>query len=142
TYLVPAGSGRMEQFYDTVLRELRNRLSRTGQVDVNSPKARVLRTLVGEGAWAEAFRVSLEHSPGQAVSYLREKVKAGVKSFLREVPTGAQPIVPRLHDLLAQAAGRPSTGRPAIDEDYVREFRSELAGMLPPNFSPQGSQPL
>jgi hypothetical protein len=50
--------------------------------------------------------------------------------------------VPRLHDLLAQAAGRPNTGRAAIDEDYVREFRAELAGMLPANFPPQGSQPL
>jgi len=142
THLVPAGSGRMEQFYDTVLRELRLRLSQTGHVDINSPKARVLRTLVGDSTWSEAFQVSLEHSPGQAVSFLREKVKAAIKSFLREVPANGQPIVPRLHDLLAQAAGRPNTGRPAIDEEYVREFRDELAGMLPANFSPQGSQPL
>jgi hypothetical protein len=142
TYLVPAGSGRMEQFYETVLRELRGSLSQTGQADVNSPREHVLRALVGDGAWSDAFQVSLEHSPGQAVSYLREQVKAAIKSFLREARPGGQLIVPRLHDLLAQAAGRQNTGRPAIDEDYVREFRGELAGMLPANFSPQGSQPL
>jgi hypothetical protein len=142
TYLLPA-SGAMTQFYATVLRELPTRLAETGHVDVGSPKADLLRELIGENAWGAAFHMSLDESPGRAVSYLLEQVTVAIEKFLRDEPPGGQPIVPKLHDLLAQAAtGRPTAGRAAIDEDYVREFRGELAGMLPAHFSPQGNQPL
>jgi hypothetical protein len=142
TYLLPA-SGGMTQFYATVLRELPTRLAEAGNVDVGSSKADLLSELIDQNAWYTAFQLSLDESPGRAVSYLLEQVTVAVEKFLRDEPPGRQLIVPKLHDLLAQSAtGRPTAGRAAIDEDYVREFQGELAGMLPVNLSPQGSQPL
>lgn len=143
SYLLPAGSGQMPQFYENVIRELRRQ--RAEDMDVNSSEAGVLQGLLDEQTWPRVFELSIEDSPGRAVSLLREQVKTKIKEFLRESPPGGQPILPRLHDLLAQAAGLGQgggAGQPAIDQNYVREFQSELAGMVPLNFSPQGSQPL
>ena len=48
----------------------------------------VFRVLVGAETWAEAFSISIDKSPEQAVSFLREKVKAEIKKFLRGGPGG------------------------------------------------------
>ena len=144
SYLLPPGGGQLEAFYERVVRKLRERRAEEGLVDVNAPVAVLLRALLGEKAWPEAFRISLEQSPEHAVSTLREQVRIGIKKFLLEEPPGGQPILPRLQDLLAQACrhGPKAVGRVAVDQDYAREFAGELAGMLSANFSPQGSRPL
>ena len=49
-------------------------------------------------------------------------------------------MLPRLQDLLVEAAGH-GTG-PGIMQDYLDEFSGKLAGLLPANFTPQGSGPL
>ncbi len=142
SYLLPA-NGYMERFYERVLWELPTRLAETGRVDAGSLKADLLRELISENAWLTAFQMSLDESPSRAVSYLLEQVTVAIKKFLRDQPPGGQPIVPKLHDLLAQAAtGHATAGRSAIDEEYLRDFRGELAGMLPASFSPQGHGPL
>jgi hypothetical protein len=83
--------------------------------------------------------MSINQSPENALSFLREQVKTEVKRFLREPPPGEQPMLPRLQDLLA-AAGH--GGGPGILQDYLDEFRGKLAGLVPANFTPQGSGPL
>ena len=100
----------MEQFYQQVIRRLREQMARDGQINVNSTEADLVRAMVGADTWPEAFRMSIEQTPEHAVSYLREVVKTEVKTFLREPPPGEQPMLPRLQDLLVEAAGH-GTGR-------------------------------
>ena len=105
SYLLPAGTGRMEQFYQQVYRRLLEHKARDGLISINSDEADLVKALVGADAWPEAFKKSVEQTPEHAVSYLRERVKTEIKKFLREPPPGEQPMLPRLQDLLAEAAG-------------------------------------
>ncbi len=74
------------------------------------------------------------------MAYLREQVKIEVKTFLQEPPPGEQPMLPKLDDLLAEAAGH---GRAtSVMQEYLDEFSGKLAGLLPANFTPQGSGPM
>ena len=139
SYMLPSGSGGMEQFYQQVIRGLRAHLAKERAIDVNSNEDAVLRALIGAETWPDAFRISVEQSPENAVSFLRERVKTEVKKFLRSASPGEQPILPRLHDLLIEAAGHGRGIGPTIDPDYVDGFRGKLAGLLPANFTPQGS---
>ena len=77
--------------------------------------------------------------PPHAVSYLRERAKTEIKSFLRAASPGEQPILPRLEDLLIEAAGHGHVTAATIDPDYVEAFRGKLAGLRPADFTPQGS---
>jgi hypothetical protein len=138
SYMLPSGRGGMEQFYQQAYRRLQSQLANDRTVDVNSNKDAVLRALIGTQTWPEVFRISVEQSPDNAVSFLRERVKTEIKKFLRIAPAGEQPILPRLHDLLIDAAGY-GRGGPTADQDYVNGFRDKLAGLLPANFAPQGS---
>jgi hypothetical protein len=142
SYMLPSSTGGMDQFYGQVFRRLREQFARDRLVDPNSKVSDVFRVLVGTETWAEAFSISVEKSPEQAVSFLRERVKSEIKKFLRVAPAGEQPILPRLHDLLLEAAGHGHTSGTTIDEDYLEAFRGKLAGLLPANFTPQGSGPL
>ena len=143
SYLLPAGAGRMEQFYQQVVRRLLAQKARDGVITVNSTEADLVRALVGADTWPEAFKKSIEQTPDHAVSYLREVVKTEIKKFLREPPPGEQPMLPRLQDLLVEAAGHGGRGTGAgIQQDYLDEFGGKLAGLLPANFTPQGSGPL
>jgi Tubulin like len=137
SYLLPSGPGGLGHFYDQVLRRLRRKLAETSAVRESSHAADVLRALIGPQAWPEAFQISIEHSAEQAVSYLRERAKIAVKSFLRAANPGEQPILPKLEDLLIVAAGHVTES--TIDPDYVEAFRGKLAGLRPADFTPQGS---
>ena len=139
SYMLPSGGGGMEQFYQQVIRGLRTQLAKDRAVEVSSPVDVVLRALIGAETWPVGFRISIEQSPENAVSFLRERVKTEIKKFLRAAPPGEQPILPRLHDLLIEAAGHGRGMGPIIDPDYVDGFRNKLAGLLPANFTPQGS---
>ena len=139
SYLLPSGSGGMGHFYEQVVRRLREQLAKDRTIDVNAPVSDVLRALVGAETWPDAFKISIEQSPENAVSYLRERVKIEIKKFLRAASSGEQPLLPRLHDLLIEAAGHGRGSSSAIDPEYMEGFRGKLAGLLPGNFTPQGS---
>jgi hypothetical protein len=140
SYLLPAGSGRMEQFYQQVITRLLDQRTREGRLPPNSREADLVRTLVGAEGWRETLRLSMEHGPEHALAFLREQVKIGVKTFLREPPAGGQPMLPKLHDLLREAATRGSAT--SVIQEYLDEFSGKLAGLVPANFTPQGSGPL
>ena len=142
SYLLPAGAGRMEQFYQQVVRRLLEQKARDRPINVNSTEADLLQALIGTETWPEAFKISVDQTPEQAVSFLRERVKIEIKKFLREPPPGEQPMLPRLHDLLVKAAGHGRGSGPGIQQDFLDEFGGKLAGLLPANFTPQGSGPL
>jgi hypothetical protein len=141
TYLLPEGG--MEHFYTSVLRELPARRTESGKVGVGSDEAELLAELIDDDTWRAVFDKSLNEPPGRAISYLLEQVTVAVEKFLRDDTSDGETILPRLHDLLAQAAtGSTAAGRAAIDVEYVRQFQGDLGGMLPANFAPQGSKKL
>ena len=137
SYMLPASSGRMDQFYDQVVGRLRQHRYREGRGRAAATEPELLQTMIGPTAWRDTYKLSVEHGPESAVSYLLEQVKTEVKTFLREPPLGEQPMLPRLGDLLTEAAGR-DTGS-GITQEYLDEFKAKLAGLLPANFTPQGS---
>ena len=96
----------MEQFYQQVIRRLLYRRSKEGRLPANSSEADLITTLIGAAGWREVYQLSTERGTEQAVAYLRERMKTEVKTFLREPPPGEQPMLPKLDDLLAEAAGR------------------------------------
>jgi hypothetical protein len=137
SYMLPATAGRMDQFYDQVIARLREHRYREGRVRAIASEPELLQTMTGPTAWRETYKMSVDHGPGSAVSYLLEQVKTEVKTFLREPPLGEQPMLPKLADLLSEASGH-DTGS-GITQDYLDEFKAKLAGVLPANFTPQGS---
>jgi hypothetical protein len=142
SYLLPAGAGGMNHFYEMVVRRLRDQMIKNGVLPANPNVADVIRVLIGADTWPEALRLSVESSPDHAVSFMRERIKAEVKKFLRSAPPGEQPILPKMHDLLIEAAGYGRGTVPTIDPDYLAGFRGKLAGLLPASFRPQGSGPM
>jgi hypothetical protein len=143
SYLLPAGAGRMEQFYSQVVKRLLAQKANEGVININSTEADLVRALVGTDTWPEAFKKSVDQTPDHAVSFLREVVKTEIKKFLREPPPGEQPMLPRLQDLLIESAGHGGRGTgTGMDQDYLKEFGGKLAGLVPANFTPQGSGPL
>lgn len=140
SYLLPPGGSDMERFYDRVVRGLIEYWTSLGSLNANSTEADLLRVMLGTDGWKPAYAASIDHGSRQAVAELRDQVKRVVKTFLRAGAPGQPPMLPRLHDLLAEAAlHTPANGAQA---DYVAEFRGKLAGLVPANFSPQGQGPL
>jgi hypothetical protein len=137
SYLLPPSGTDMDHFYDQVKRRLIEHLASQGQLPINADEADMLGPLIGPDGWRQAFELSLDLSPRQAVTFLHDRIKTEVKSFLRLDESGRVPMLPRLHDLLAAAAL--TTGRGGVLEDYVEEFRGKLAGLVPANFTPEGS---
>ncbi|HET9898784.1 MAG TPA: tubulin-like doman-containing protein [Streptosporangiaceae bacterium] len=141
SYLLPLGGTTMEQFY----LQVRNRLIQDLVADQKLPPAATEAGLVHaliatSGGWADAFTTSLDRHPEQAVNDLRDLVKENVKTCLRDVTGGRSPLLPRLHDLLAEVAGRHGASNPV--RDNADDFRNNLAGLVPAAFTPQGNGPM
>ncbi len=140
SYLLPPGGAEMEQFHQLVTRRLLDDMVAEGRLHPAASEADLVQALVGRDGWREAYETTFERSEGQAVADLLDRVKASVKVFLRDTASGGRrPLLPRLHDLLAEAAGHSTaTGL----QDYVEDFRGKLAGLVPATFTPQGSGPI
>ncbi|MGW5410770.1 tubulin-like doman-containing protein [Actinomadura geliboluensis] len=135
SYLLPPG-GELEQFYTRVVRRMTDDLVGKGQLRPSASGAELLALLIGGDGWREAYRTAWDSNPEAAVAQLREQVKAEVKTYFRMAEQGRTPLLPTLHDLLAQAAGQ-APGE--LSEAELEEFRGKLAGLVPANFSPQGT---
>ncbi|MFC4591238.1 tubulin-like doman-containing protein [Sphaerisporangium corydalis] len=129
--------GTLEQFYRRTVTHIRERL----QLQPSADEADVLLRLIGEDGWREIYRQSMESSAERAVNELRQRIKTEVKSYLQEEIQGRSTLLPKLRDLLDQAAGL-NTDRPKFDDVELNEFSSRLTGLIPANFTPQGSGPL
>ena len=140
SYLLPPGGADMEQFYQVVIERLIADLVDRDQLQPAATEADLVQALVGSSGWRNAYETSFEQGPAQAVADLHDQLKASMKAFLRDTANGRRALLPRLHDLLADAAELGDPGGPL--QDYVDEFRVKLAGLVPANFTPQGSGPL
>jgi hypothetical protein len=138
SYLLPPGAS-IEQFYGRVRRRMIDDLSASGRLKPNATEADLVNAIIGTEAWREAFKLTWEQSAEYAVSQLRERVKTQVKTMFRDTRPGRAPLLPRLHDLLAEAAAQ---GTGELSEDDLEEFRGKLAGLVPASFTPQGSGPM
>ncbi|MEO5878371.1 MAG: tubulin-like doman-containing protein [Streptosporangiaceae bacterium] len=139
SYLLPPG-GDLEQFYLRVVRRMVDDMVAKGRLQPASTDADVLGALIGAEGWREVYRMSWEHnSPEQAVGELRERIKAEVKTYFRLAERGQTPLLPQLQDLLSEASGH---GSGQFPDDELEDFRSKLAGLVPANFTPQGSGPM
>ncbi|GAA2432432.1 hypothetical protein GCM10010191_53070 [Actinomadura vinacea] len=134
SYLLPPG-GNLERFYDRVLAFVKKELVAEGVLQAAATESEVLQELVGPEAWRQAYTLACENNVALAVSQLRERVKGRIKIYLRQGGSGRSPILPTLQELLAEAA-KP-TGR--FQEEELRDFRSKLVGLVPADFTPQGS---
>ncbi|MFI7106435.1 tubulin-like doman-containing protein [Nonomuraea sp. NPDC050227] len=130
-------TGSLEQFYRNAVTRIRERL----MIEPTADDAEVLRRLMGQDGWQRIYRQSIETTPERAVHELRERIKTDVKTYLQEETQGRATLLPKLRDLLDQAAGLGSD-RPRFGETELEEFRSRLTGLVPANFTPQGTGPL
>ncbi|MGH3168556.1 MAG: tubulin-like doman-containing protein, partial [Trebonia sp.] len=140
SYMLPASAGQMEQFYDQVIARLRQHRYREGRARAAASEPDLLLTMLSADSWRQTYKLSVEFGPQTAVSFLLEQVKTAVRTFLREPPAGEQPMLPKLADLLSEAAGRATDS--GITQEYLDQFKGKLAGLLPAGFTPQGSGPL
>lgn len=139
SYMLPPGGSDMEHFYRRVIRQLIEHRVAEARLRPNSTEADLLGSLISKEGWRESVRLSWEESPERAVSMLREQVKGEIKAFLRLSEPGRRPLLPKLQDLLADAAG---FGQHTVADDELEEFRGKLAGLVPAGFTPQGSGPM
>jgi hypothetical protein len=137
SYLLPPGGTGMEQFYQLTVKRLIDDQVSSGNLQPAATEADLVRAMLGPDAWRDTYQAAAEHGPAQAVDDLRDRVKGIVKVFLRGTEGGKRPLLPRLHDLLAAAAGQRLPTPPP--QDYVEEFRGKVAGLVPATFTPQGS---
>jgi hypothetical protein len=138
-YLLPSGTGELEQFYRRVIRRMTDHYVDQGVLRPGSTEAELFGTLIAPGGWRPMFTLAWEHTPDQALADLKDRIKASVMTFLRSPEPGRRPLVPRLNTLLAAAAGQQ---RDAVTDDDLEEFRGKLAGLLPAAFTPQGEGPM
>jgi hypothetical protein len=141
TYLLPFGDIEIEQLMALVKSRLLASLDPESEPRSAAPEAGLVQALVlARDGWQKAYETSLDSSPERAVAYVRDLVTTEVKACLRSTADDRRPLMPRLSDLLAEAAGHPGGGMSL--RGYIEEFREKLATLVPPGFTPQGSGPM
>lgn len=134
SYLLPPGRN-LEHFCDRVIRRMTENLIVAGRLPSSPRPSALLGALLDDGGWTDLFRLSHEESPELAVGRLRDQVKAEVKKCFRADEPGRSPLLPTLQELLSEAAA-PNGRFPAAE---LEDFRGRLAGLVPADFTPQGS---
>jgi hypothetical protein len=133
-YLLP--SGTFEQFCIRVRARIVEDLVEKGFLaQQNASDADILQALVGPKTWQEAFQLVGENSQERAMTQLREQIKTEVKQYFRLTDYGGVPLLPRLSELLAEAA----TPRGRFSEEDRENLRGKLAALIPAEFAPQAA---
>ncbi|WP_260867379.1 tubulin-like doman-containing protein [Streptomyces sp. SAJ15] len=133
SYLLPP-QHTLGAFYDDVMARL---LQREGLAD-HQDEAALLARIVEPGHWLRALS-AVQLSPRAAVKEVKAVLEQRIKRLF--VETGVhqeRPLLPSLGDLLAAAAGDAEAAA-TVDEKWQEQFRSQLAGMLPAGFTPDGT---
>ncbi|WFB06965.1 hypothetical protein LRS74_07815 [Streptomyces sp. LX-29] len=133
SYLLPP-QHTLGAFYDDVMARL---LQREGLAE-HQDEAALLARIVEPGHWLRALS-AVQLSPRAAVKEVKAVLEQRVKRLF--VETGVhqeRPLLPSLGDLLAAAAGDAEAAA-TVDEKWQEQFRSQLAGMLPAGFTPDGT---
>ncbi|MET1076197.1 MAG: hypothetical protein ABWY11_26370, partial [Umezawaea sp.] len=138
SYLLPR-QGQLTDFYSAVVRRLVSVYVEQNRLHPTATPAQVVDAIMGQQGWNTAFHQFQEHGlsegPGRAVATARNLIKAEVVRLFRYHDEVNHPLLARLHDLLAAAAGRT---RGVVNDDDLAQFREKLAGLVPGGFSPSG----
>ncbi|MGW8375253.1 tubulin-like doman-containing protein [Streptomyces sp. ODS28] len=136
SYLLPPQNS-LRSFYDAVFERL---LQHEG-LPQNLDEAGLLVKLIEPQDWHSALG-ALRRSPRAAVKVVKQVVERRVKQLF--VETGVmneRPLLPSLADLLHAAMGDEEAAA-GVDGQWLEQFRSQLAKLLPVGFTPDGSGPL
>lgn len=135
SYLLPR-QGRLESFYESVLRRFREAYSEQNRVLETATAGEIVNAILGDQGWRQAYAISIEHGPDRAVTFVRDRISAEVGTLFRYSDGERRPLVPGLHALLSAAAGR---GVEDVDADDLLQFREKLAGLVPGGYAPSGA---
>ncbi|WP_051467603.1 tubulin-like doman-containing protein [Actinomadura oligospora] len=138
SYLLPDG-GNLDRFHRTVLRRITEAQVAAGVLPAGARDGELLNALVGTDGWRAAF-ASLQADSGvdtatRAVDGIKARLATAVKGHFRHADLERGPLLPMLGDLLTEAAGQ---GPGRLGEEELAPFRAKLAGLVPPDFTPQG----
>ncbi|WP_447001931.1 tubulin-like doman-containing protein [Saccharothrix isguenensis] len=137
TYLLPQEDRGLEGFYQTVLLRLKEDFSH--HLGPNAHEGHLLNLILGQDGWTEAF-VAGQKDPEAAVARVRQRIKEAVAECVRPGDRTRPALVPRMEDLLANAAQRRDNN--TVAEADLNRFRQKLAELVPGGFAPDGHAPL
>ncbi|WP_236245733.1 tubulin-like doman-containing protein [Streptomyces sp. CC210A] len=134
SYLLPPQNS-LRAFYDDVV----TRLVRSEALPENTDPAGLLAALVRPEDWLRALD-AVRRSPGAAVKEIKQVVERRVKRLFGEADDARyeRPLLPSMALLLRAAAGDEHAAA-TVDSRWLGQFRSQLAGLLPVGFTPDGS---
>ena len=136
SYLLPP-QNNLPAFYDDVF----DRLAQHESLPENTDAAGLLARLIQPEDWQRALD-AVRRSPRAAVKEIKQVVERRVKAlFGEEGVLDDRPLLPSLGVLLRAAAGD-EDAEATVDSRWLEQFRSQLAGLLPVGFTPDGSGPL
>ncbi|MEV7084508.1 tubulin-like doman-containing protein [Streptomyces sp. NPDC093085] len=136
SYLLPPQNS-LRAFYDDVF----DRLARHENLPENADAGWLLTRLVQPEDWQRSLD-AVRRSPGAAVKEIKQVVERRVKALFGEASVlDDRPLLPSLGVLLRAAAGD-EEAEATVDGRWLEQFRSQLAGLLPVGFTPDGSGPL
>ncbi|MFJ5225075.1 tubulin-like doman-containing protein [Streptomyces sp. NPDC088400] len=136
SYLLPP-QNNLPAFYDDVF----DRLAQHESLPENTDAAGLLARLIQPDDWQRALD-AVRRSPRAAVKEVKQVVERRVKAlFGEEGVLDDRPLLPSLGVLLRAAAGD-EDAEATVDSRWLEQFRSQLAGLLPVGFTPDGSGPL
>ena len=136
SYLLPAEDGGLEGFYQTVLTRLKQ--DYVQHLGPNAHEGHVLNLLLGHDGWAAAYAKG-RRDPEAAVADVRQRIKEAVTERVRPSDRNRPALIPRMEDLLANAALRRDSN---VTESDLNRFRQKLAELVPGGFAPDGHAPL
>jgi hypothetical protein len=98
----------------------------------------VVNALLGQEGWADAYAKG-RRDPEAAVAHIRQRIKEAVSERLRPADRSRPALVPRMEDLLVNAALRRDKN---VTEGDLNRFRQKLAELVPGGFAPDGNSRL
>lgn len=135
TYLLPP-----RESFDSFYEDLKGRLLQEEKLPAEKGAARLLERMLTEDQWAH----TTDRAPQDAVDSAKRLFKERVRKVFEATETlGDRPLLPSLGRLLRSAArgerAADAAGGQWLDVD---RFRTQLAGLLPAGFVPEGKGPL
>ena len=135
SYLLPAGAGGMNHFYEQVVRRLRDQMVKDGLLHANPNVSEVIRVLIGADTWPEAFRLSIEGSPrARGLLHAGEDQGRGQEvpacRAARRAADPAQDARPASRGGRARSRDR-ADDRPGLSGGLPRQAGRAAAGQLP-----------
>lgn len=135
-YLLPPADRGLEGFYQTVLARLKQ--DYVQHLGPNAHEGHVLNLLLGQDGWPAAYAKG-RRDPEAAVADIRQRIKEAVTERVRPSDRSRPALVPRMEDLLTNAAQRRDG---TVTESDLNRFRQKLAELVPGGFAPDGHAPL